>query len=346
MSDDEVDPFKLPGMITERQTVNIDDVSSSDDDDLGTFASLKSGAERKEALAKKERLQNEREAAKEEEERGGTSGEGAGAAVDDDDDECQIVELKHSPPKRGGKRTRSSPGRNGKSPELDPRDAELIAQDAKQRQLQSAARQKLKAAFELDDDDDDNSPAVRSGGRGGTSGGRGGASGASATARKVWLHVHTDGSERPQPLALSRDQPIGADFLKRVADGLALDAARIRLFRQPPSGDEGTAPLDLSRTPLELGLIASGGTPVSVWAVESEVATIRVRLQRGSATAEMDVPPNATIASLVEKYCALHGAGLTPAKVTLLFDGEALPSSGTLVQHEIEADDQIDVRVR
>ena len=45
-------------------------------------------------------------------------------------------------------------------------------------------------------------------------------------------------------------------------------------------------------------------------------------------------------------YCAQHGGGLTPAQVTLDFDGDVLPPRTTLAEHDFEDDDLIDVKVR
>ena len=55
-------------------------------------------------------------------------------------------------------------------------------------------------------------------------------------------------------------------LIARVAKALALDAARVQLWRTPPGeADDDAAPLDLRRSPLELGLVTSGEnqTPAS-----------------------------------------------------------------------------------
>jgi len=53
-----------------------------------------------------------------------------------------------------------------------------------------------------------------------------------------------------------------------------------------------------------------------------------------------------TFEQLIARYCARHGASLTPAQVTLHFDGDAMPPQATLAEKEIEEDDMIEVKVR
>lgn len=279
MSDSDDDPFLLPGTITKRSDVHVSDVSS-EDDDCSTYAALKSGTERKDALKEKARLKSQQQQAQ----------SAASAAAND----VEIVEQPGDRP--SAKRPRRNNGNKAESPAssckggaspvaLDPSDEALIAEESRQRLRQAKELQKLKANFVLDDDDDAvQKPARGGGGRSATARPRtGSSSGAGSTsARKVWLNVHTDGSERPVTMMLPRNVSIAdSGFISRVAKELALEEARIQLWKSPPQeSGTGAGPLDLRRRPDELGLVASGLAPVDVWALEASVTTIRVKLRR------------------------------------------------------------------
>ena len=90
----------------------------------------------------------------------------------------------------------------------------------------------------------------------------------------------------------------------------------------------------------------AGSPPVNVWAEETAEVTIRIKLRQGSSDVTLEVPPNATFATVISKYCATRGGGLTPAQVSLFFDGDALPPSATLAEREVEEDDLIDVTTK
>ena len=255
--DDDVDPFALPGMVTQRQHVTVSDVSS--DDDEGTFAALKSGAARKDALKEKELLKAKKAQA------AGQSGSEPAAAVVPDDD-VAIIETAEPSPKRarkGGKAKASPVNVKGStSPALDPRDEALVVEAAKTRAHQAKELQSLRNNFLLHEDDDDGVGPTRPQARSGGSSSRaahGRAQGGGSTSgptRKIMLHVYTDGTDEPAKLMLPRDEPISrGDFLHRVACALTLDECErgaskparaaprtgLQLMRAPPAHDHQVA---------------------------------------------------------------------------------------------------------
>ena len=351
MSDsDDDDPFAAPGAITTRQDVQVSDVSS-DDDDGGTFAALKSGAARKDALKEKQRLKAEKAQAQS----ASASGPPTQNVDDDDDDDVSIVDPPPGSAEPSSKRARRSPGKqaaSSSSSEFDARTAALVAEEKRQ-----IARKhdllKSKSVFTLEDDDEEEEVQVT-----GARPARGGASSSAAAsggggggaARRVQLRVLADAAE-PYTLFVPRDEPLGSgDFCAKVAGRLALDRERLSFWRtKPEDAPDGAAPLELTRTPAELGLAApAGGTPATLWAVEAAVKTLRVKVRHGKAEVALDVPPATTFAELAAKFCAAHsGAAVSPAQVCLLnFDQDPMPPDETLAQNEVEDDDLFDVKLR
>lgn len=366
-SDDDDDVFALPGVITKRAEVNVSDVSS--DDDEGTFAAIKSGPARKAALEEKQRLKAEKQEAASAAASAAPSSSAPTATPDDDD--VVVIEGASSAAGPASKRARrgsskaspasgSSSKAAGKSPALDPHDKALIAEQsrlaAKSKELQN-----LKKSFVLDDDDDDDEVEVTKPKRGANKAPAAG--GASRGSKSVLFHVLTDGTDAPAVLLVPRDQPIASgDFLRKVALELALVEGRVRLWRDKPgeggaqAGGSSQVPLDTARSPEQLGLVPAPGAgaahPVRVWAEEAAEETMKVKLRphgggRDIAPIEYDVRAASTFGELVAKYCSgAHGAGLTPARVYLDFDGDAMPPDDTLQEHDVEEDDLFDVKLR
>ena len=154
-------------------------------------------------------------------------------------------------------------------------------------------------------------------------------------------------------MKINRDEPINrGDWVKRIASELCLEESRIKLWHGAKKPDELTfepRPLDLTRTPQELGLVGlEAGLFMDVWAEEAAVTTIAIRLAKPGqkdAPVELNVAPDATIESVIAKYVAQVGGNLTPAKVQLEFDGERLANKATLTGCDIEPDDLIDVKI-
>ena len=351
MSDSDDDTFNVPGAITTRKEINVADVSS-DEDDGGTNFALLSGAARKEAVQAMKASNASKAVA-------AAPAPAPAATSLEEDDDVVITGSSEPTPKRGkGKRAappssrgskRASPGK--KSPGLDAKDAAILADDKRQRAQSAAELAKLKKTFDLGDDDEEDIVVSRRRGGGGSScagasssAGLSSSAGAGAPSRKIWIHVHVDGSDKPSSLMLPRDEPVErGDFLGRLAQELTLEVGRIRLLR-----DKGGAPLDLALTPAALGLVAPPGvtTPVAVWAEEAAETTVHLQLRLNKQTVSLDVPPAISFGELVARFCAKHGGGLAPGSVYLDFDGDELPASGTVQGVELEDDDLIDVKVR
>jgi len=325
-------------MIKKREIVRVEDISS--DDDEGTNAWLKSGQAKKDALREKERIKNlrqQKEGTKPSDEGAGQNPSAASSST--------TVDPSPKRSRRGQPSTCSAAVDVDDDEEVDPADADLLAESAALERKARQARERQQhasKAFDLDDDDgDEDSPPqsrrkrVRGGGASASS-----VSGAAKPGmRRIWLKVLCDDNEETVGCVATAPLASG-ELVSRVAKILCIDSSRVVLRRE---GD-GAEALDLSRTPLELGLAEGSKRLVADEMVETKLS---LKLHRAGESATMEIAPTATFASLVERYCAEHGGGtFAPGQVRLVFDGEDLAPSQTPAGCELEDDDLIDVIIK
>ena len=330
-----VDPFALPGMITTSKTITADDVSSDDEDD--NFAHIKSGPAKKAALREKERIRNLR-----------AQSEGSKPS-----DETPPSAGNASEPHSANKRHRTAPskrstcsaaaGLSADTVDLSQEDANLQEQKAgvALQEQQARDRSRKRMQYALDDNDDEPSPPP---GRDATGSRQGSASTAAARSARVWFKVMCDGTERI--VSCGTDESLET-FRKRAATahGLSEGRAQLRFCDETLCGEPTPGvPIDLKRTPRELGL--ASGKP-RIWVEEAAEQTIVLKLRRSGSAApvELSVVPTASFRTIKEQYAQQHGAGLTLYQLRLDFDGDELADDETPASQEIEDSDLIDVIV-
>ncbi len=340
-----VDPFKLPGMIDKRATINPEDVSSSDDE--GTNIWLKSGKEKQKAKQEKERRRNLREQAE------GTKPSEPEAAAPAPSVEVEDVEpppsasstsSKRKAPARRGGRGRGSAAAASSAPASAAVDLDLQeeAEEITRKEAQALERGRKRAQSALEDDDDDDSPARPGGGggpsqrrRAGGAGTAGAAGGGAARQALVWLKVRCEDSGVEHLVSCPAEASLAdAGLASKAASVHGLEASRLTLRHcdealcgRPTPG----APLDLSKTARELGLGGGGeGGPARVWVEERAEVLMSLKLRRGQgAPVELRVPPTLSFGEIKQRWLQQHGGGLAPAQVRLELDGDPLPDAGT-----------------
>lgn len=311
----DVDPIKLPGTISERKVLSLDDVSS--DEDFGTNVMLKSGKDKKEALKQKQRLQNLR-----------TQAEGTKAS--DVADAADAPSSASAPSPKRGRNTgcNAAAGTSSDSPTIEESVRMADKEESERKSKRAKEAQRMRAQLDLCDDDDDEPPVRKKVAK---------ARASAASTSRIWLHVECDG--RDQVVSCPTNEPLRAgDFVQRVATMHALDPSRVVL-----RGSEGGPPLDMSRSPVELGLGASNDR---IWTEEKVKELLTLKIRCAGEDVLMRISPTESFASLLQRYCAEHGDGtLTPARLHLDFDGEIIAPEKTPDTADIEDGDLIDLKV-